>query len=116
MSQPEGISFLLSDSPRQIKEQSVNSGELRLEFPDSSYSGVFFGEQLNMLPAHFHDVYLRSYLVKNTAGAHKEPSKKYKNNLRTLKSRSYDQCRPKHKYYNNKVPHFLTAGLQIFSI
>ena len=25
--------------------------------------------------------YLRSYLVKNTAGAHKEPSKKYKSNL-----------------------------------
>ena len=30
--------------------------------------------------------YLRSYLIKNSAGAHKEPSKKYKNNLRTLKS------------------------------
>ena len=28
--------------------------------------------------------YLRSYLVKNTAGAHKVPSNKYKNNLRTL--------------------------------
>ena len=25
--------------------------------------------------------YLRSYLVKNTAELHKEPSKKYKNNL-----------------------------------
>ena len=25
--------------------------------------------------------YLRSYLVKNTAGAHKEPSMKYKSNL-----------------------------------
>ena len=43
-----------------------------------------------MLPAHFH---LRSYLLKNTAGAHKEPSKKYKNNLPTLKSKSYKQCR-----------------------
>ena len=32
--------------------------------------------------------YLRSYLVKNTAGAHKEPSKKYKNNLQTLKARA----------------------------
>ena len=31
--------------------------------------------------------YLLSYLVKNTAGAHKEPSKKYKSNLRTLKSK-----------------------------
>ena len=60
--------------------------------------------------------YLRCYLVKNTAEAHKEPSKKYKNNLRTLKSKSYEQCRTKHKYYNNKAPHFLTAGLQIFLI
>ena len=51
-------------------------------------------------------------LVKNTAGAHKEPSKKYKNNLRTLKSKSYQQCQTKHEYYNNKTPHFLTAGLQ----
>ena len=32
--------------------------------------------------------YLRSYLVKNTAGAHKEPNKKYKSNFRTLKSKS----------------------------
>ena len=30
------------------------------------------------LPAHFHDV--PSYLVKNTAEAHKEPNKKYKSN------------------------------------
>ena len=47
--------------------------------------------------------YLRSYLVQNTAGAHKEPSKTYKSNLRTLKSKSYEQCRTKHEYYNNKV-------------
>ena len=45
--------------------------------------------------------YLRSYLVKNTAGAHKQPSKKYKSNLRTLKSKSYEQCRNKHEYYND---------------
>ena len=31
--------------------------------------------------------YLRSYLVKNIAGAHKEPSKKYKNNLLKLKNK-----------------------------
>ena len=31
--------------------------------------------------------YLRLYLVKNTAGSHKEPNKKYKNNLQTLKSK-----------------------------
>ena len=55
--------------------------------------------------------YLRSYFGKNTTGAHKEPSKKYKNNLRTLKSKGYEQCRKKHEYYNNKAPHFLTAGL-----
>ena len=60
--------------------------------------------------------YLRSYLVKNAAGAHKERSKKYKSNLRTLKSKSYEQCRTKHQYYNNKAPHFLTAGLQLFPI
>ena len=24
-----------------------------------------------------------------------------------------EQCRTKHEYYNNKAPHFLTAGLQI---
>ena len=59
--------------------------------------------------------YLRSYLVNNTTEAHKESSKKYKNNLRTLKSKSYKQCRTKHEYYNNKAPHFLSAGLQIFS-
>ena len=49
--------------------------------------------------------YLRLYLIKNTAGAHKEPSKKYKTNLRTLKSKSYEQCRTKHESYNNKAPH-----------
>ena len=43
-----------------------------------------------MLPAYFH----------------KESSKKYKNNLQTLKSKSYEQCRTKHEYYNNKAPHF----------
>ena len=74
-----------------------------------------------MVPAHFYEVdgklsyyatrplsrwYLRSYLVKNTAGAHQEPSKKYKSNLRILKSKSYEQCRTKHEYYNNKAPHF----------
>ena len=69
-----------------------------------------------MLPAHFHDVTLRSYLVKNTARARKEPTKKYRNNLRTLKSKSYEQCRTKREYYNNKAPQFLTAGLQIFPI
>ena len=53
---------------------------------------------------------------KNTAGTHKEPSKKYKNNLRTLTSKSYEQCRTKHEYYNNKAPQFLTAGLQTFPI
>ena len=37
-------------------------------------------------------------------------------NLRTLKSKSYEQCRTKHKYYNNKAPHFLTAELQIFNL
>ena len=36
--------------------------------------------------------YLQSNLVKNTAGAHKEPSKKYKNNLRTLKSKHLVLC------------------------
>ena len=45
--------------------------------------------------------YIRTYLVKNSAGAHKEPSKKYKNNLRTLKSKSYEQCRTKHDYYTS---------------
>ena len=60
--------------------------------------------------------YLRSYSVKNTAGAHKEPSKKYKSNLRKLKSKSYKQCRTKYEYYNNKEPHFLTAGLPTFLI
>ena len=60
--------------------------------------------------------YLRLYLVKNTAGAHKEPSKKYKSNHRTLKSKSYEQCRTKYEYYNFKVPHFLKVGLHIFPI
>ena len=60
--------------------------------------------------------YLRSYLVKNSAGAHIEPNTKYKSNLRTLKSKSYEQCRTKHEYYYNKAPHFLTAGLQILPI
>ena len=60
--------------------------------------------------------YLRSYLVKNTAGAHKEPSKKYKSHPRTLKSKSYEQCRTKLEYHNNKAPRFLTVGLQIFPI
>ena len=59
-----------------------------------------------MLPAHFHDVTYDHIWEKNTAGAHKEPSKKYKNNLRTSKSKSYKQCRTKHEYYNNKAPHF----------
>ena len=58
--------------------------------------------------------YLRSYLVKSTAGAHQEPGKNYKNNLRTLKSKSYEQCRTKHEHYNNKTPHFLTTGIQVF--
>ena len=60
--------------------------------------------------------YLRSYLIQNTAGAYKEPSKKYKTNLRTLKSKRYEQCRTKHEYYNNKAPHFLSAGLQNYPI
>ena len=60
----------------------------------------------------FSRCYLGSYLVKNTAGAHKEPNKKYKSHPRTLKSKSYEQCRTKHEYYNNKTPHFLTAGLR----
>ena len=47
-------------------------------------------------------------LVKYTAGAHKEPSKKYKSILRTPKSKSYEQCPTKH-YYNDKAPHFLKA-------
>ena len=48
-----------------------------------------------MLPAHFNDVTYTIIHVfgKNTAGAHKEPSKKYKSNLRTLKSKSYEKCR-----------------------
>ena len=69
-----------------------------------------------MLPVHFHDVTYDHILVKTTAGAHKEPSKKYKNSLRTLKSNSFKQCRTKHEYYNNKASHFLTAGLKIFPI
>ena len=40
-----------------------------------------------MLPAHFHDVTYDHIWKKNSAGAHKEPSKKYKNSLRTLKSK-----------------------------
>ena len=37
---------------------------------------------LIMLPSHFHHVtYDHKYLVKNTEGAYKEPSKKYKSNL-----------------------------------
>ena len=60
--------------------------------------------------------YLRLYLVKHTAGAHKEHSKKCKKNLRTVKSKSYEQCRTIHEYYNNKAPHCLTAGLQIYPI
>ena len=59
-----------------------------------------------MLPAHFH---LRAYLVKNTAGAHKDPSKKYKNNLRTLKIKSYEKCRTTHEYYNNKATNFFNS-------
>ena len=51
--------------------------------------------------------YLRSYLVKkNSAGAHKEPNKKYKNNLRTLKSKLRaipNGTRVLHEY-NNKAP------------
>ena len=53
--------------------------------------------------------YLRSFFVKITAGAHKQPSKKYKRNLRTLKSKGCWQCRTKHEYYNNKAPHLLTV-------
>ena len=68
-----------------------------------------------MLPAHFHDV-TYDHLVKNAAGAQKEPSKKYKSHPRTMKSKSYEQCRTKHEDYNNKAPHFLSAGLQIFPI
>ena len=49
---------------------------------------------------------LRPYLVKNTTEAHKEPSMKYKSNLRTLKSKSYEQCRTKHEYFTNKANHF----------
>ena len=49
--------------------------------------------------------YLRSYLVKNTAGAHKEINKKYKSNLRTLKSKSCEQCRTKHEYCMS-IKHF----------
>ena len=52
--------------------------------------------------------YLRSYLVKNTAGAHKEPSKKYKNKLRTLKSKSFEQCRTKHEYYTSITLKYLS--------
>ena len=44
-----------------------------------------------MLPAHFHNVTYDHMLLKNAAGAHKERSKKYKSNLRTLKSKSYEQ-------------------------
>ena len=43
--------------------------------------------------------YLRLYLVKYSAEAHKEPSKKYKSNLRTLKSKSYEQCRTQHSLF-----------------
>ena len=53
-----------------------------------------------------------SYLIKNSAGAHKEPRKKYKNNLRTLKSKSYQQCRTKHEFIINKELHFLPAELR----
>ena len=35
-----------------------------------------------MPPAHFHDVTYDHIWVKNTAGAHKEPSMKYKSNLK----------------------------------
>ena len=60
--------------------------------------------------------YQRSYLVKKKCRAHKEPSKKYKSHPRTPKSKSYELCRTKLEYYNNKAPYFLTAGLQIFPI
>ena len=46
----------------------------------------------------------------NTAGAH---NKKYQSNLLTLKTESYEHYRTKHEPYNNKAPHFITAGLQI---
>ena len=50
---------------------------------------------------------------KNTAGAHKEQSKKYKSNLQTLKSRATSNAE-----LNTTIKHlsFLTAGLQILLI
>ena len=64
--------------------------------------------------------YLRSYLVKNTAETHKEPSNKYKNNLRTLKSKSYEQCQTKNEYNTKEslmLPaHFHNASGDLFTI
>ena len=67
--------------------------------------------------SYFHELYLcypptftmlpTIIFCKNSAGAHIEPNTKCK---------SYEQCRTKHEYYNNKAPHFLTAGLQILPI
>ena len=61
-----------------------------------------------MLLAHFHDVTYDHIWLKNTAGAHKEPSKIYKSNLRTLKSKLRampNQTRVLHEHY--KIKHLL---------
>ena len=66
-----------------------------------------------MLPAHFHDVSY-DFGEKYCRRAQRAQQQIQDGNLRTLKSKSYEHCRTKHKYYNNKAPHFLTPGLQIF--
>ena len=56
--------------------------------------------EIHMLPAHFHDVYLRSYLVKNTACAPKESNTKYKNATIAHYRASYEQ---KHLWYGTNT-------------
>ena len=68
------------DAPSIYKSRVNTELEVLLKRKNVIKETLCYPPTFTMLP-------IRSHLVKNTAGAHKGPSMKYKNNTRTLKSK-----------------------------
>ena len=67
-----------------------------------------------MLPAHLHDVTYDHFWTKILQELTKSPTRNTRAIFETLKSKSYEQCRTKQEYYNNKAPHFYQLDYRFF--
>ena len=65
---------------------------------------IFVLFKILMLPAHFHNVTYTIIFGKKYCRSSQRAQQEIQ--YSTLKSKSYEQCRTKHAYYNNKAAHF----------